>query len=70
MTDRDGGVGSSRGEQAEGRGVGKGRAEGKGSQGCPSGSAQPAHSSSFSTGASAGMSPHVRDHCLEAGLLV
>lgn len=60
-------VGASR---QRGGGVGKGRAEGKGSQGCPSGSAQPAHSSSFSTGASAGMSPHVRDHCLEAGLLV
>lgn len=51
-------------------GVGAGRAEWKGSQASPSGSAQPAHSSSFSTGASAGMSPHVRDHCLEAGLLV
>lgn len=58
------------GREEEEGGVGKGRAQWKGSQACPSGSAQPAHSSSFSTGASAGMSPHVRDHCLEAGLLV
>lgn len=66
MTDRDGDVGSSQGEQ----GGGGGGWDGEGSQASPSGSAQPAHSSSFNTGASSGMSPHVRDHCLEAGLLV
>lgn len=39
----------------------------KGPTGCPSGTAQPAHSSSFSSRASAGMSLHVRDHCLKGG---
>lgn len=48
----------------------EGRVGWMGPQACPSGPAQPAHSSSFSTGASAGMSPHVRDHCLKGGLLV
>lgn len=37
----------------------------KGPTGCPSGTAQPAHSRSFSSGASTGMSLHVRDHCLK-----
>lgn len=52
------------------RRAGKGRDGWMGPQACPSGSAQPAHSSSFSAGASTGMSPHVRNHCLKGGLLV
>lgn len=46
------------------------RGGGRGPQLCPSGSAQPAHSSSYSSGVKAGMSRHVRDHCLKDGLLV
>lgn len=54
---RGGGVGS----------AGKGRAVCVGPQVCPSGSAQPAHSSSFSTGANTGMSPHVEGSLLTLG---
>lgn len=69
VTAQDGGVGSGQGARGRG-GAGKGRARRTGPQVFPSGSAQPAHSSSFSAGASTGMSPHVRDHCLKGGLLV
>lgn len=44
-----------------------GEVEVNGPTGCPSGPAQPAHSCSFSSGASTGMSAHVRDHCLKVG---
>lgn len=47
-----------------------GRVVREGPQARPSGPAQPAHSSSFSTKAGTGMSPNVRDHCLEGGLLM
>ena len=69
VTAQDGGVGSGQGVRGE-ESQGGGGAGWMGPQARPLGCAQPAHSSSFSSSAGAGMSPHVRDHCLKCGLLV
>lgn len=63
MTAQDGGVGSGHGVQGE-----KGLS--KWARGPVLKALQPAHSNSYSSRATAGMSTHVRDYCLKGGLLL
>lgn len=65
VTARDGGVGSGHGVQGE-----KGKGLSKWARGPVLQALQPAHSNSYSSRATAGMSPHVRDYCLKGGLLL